>query len=127
MTTQQPRTYLLPWPPSVNRYWRHVAVRGRPRTLISAAGRSYQKEVAVALRLAGVVAMVGPVACHVEAHPPDRRRRDADNLLKATLDALTGGGAWLDDSQVRHLSVTLRRPAGGAGYLHVTLTPWTED
>lgn len=32
--------------------------------------------------------------------PPDRRKRDLDNLTKALFDALTHAGAYLDDCQI---------------------------
>jgi crossover junction endodeoxyribonuclease RusA len=41
----------------------------------------------------------------VTIHPPDRRRRDIDNLQKALLDALAHGGAYYDDSQISRLTV----------------------
>ena len=43
----------LPWPPSLNRYYRHTAIRGQPRTLISEDGREYRERVK---------RVVGPVA-----------------------------------------------------------------
>ena len=43
---------------------------------------------------------------------PDKRRRDLDNLLKATLDSLTHAGVWSDDSQIDALSIR-RFPIGG--------------
>ena len=33
----------LPFPPSMNTYWRHVMVGKHPRTLISEKGRIYRK------------------------------------------------------------------------------------
>lgn len=46
------------------------------------------------------------VAVSVTLHAPDKRRRDLDNFGgKALLDALTHAGVWLDDSQVRRLSM----------------------
>ncbi len=46
------------------------------------------------------------VAVAVTLHAPDNRRRDLDNFGgKALLDALTHAGVWLDDSQVRRLSM----------------------
>jgi crossover junction endodeoxyribonuclease RusA len=41
----------------------------------------------------------------LEAYPPDRRKRDIDNLVKPTLDALTKAGVWLDDEQVEELTI----------------------
>jgi len=89
-------TLELPYPPSVNHYWRHV---GR-RTLISRGGRAFRTAVRVALAAAGVRPLDGRLAVAIEVYPPDRRRRDIDNLQKALLDALEHGGAFHDDSQV---------------------------
>lgn len=93
--------YELSYPPSVNHYWRRVG----ERTLISRAGRKYRKQVADELALQGVVAAEGSVGLFVSVHPPDRRRRDLDNILKALLDALQHGGAYRDDSQIDTLEV----------------------
>lgn len=41
----------------------------------------------------------GPVAIALRFYPPDRRRRDESNFLKALLDGLNGV-AWEDDLQV---------------------------
>ena len=35
----------LPIPPLVNHYWRHITIKGTPRTLISARGRDFRKNV----------------------------------------------------------------------------------
>ena len=43
----------LPFPPALNSYYRHVVVRGQPRTLISEKGREYRERVK---------RVVGPVA-----------------------------------------------------------------
>lgn len=94
-------TFALPYPPSVNAYWRNV----RGRVLVSAAGRAYRK------RVRGVVAgtelgdMAGRLGVRITAHPPDRRRRDLDNTLKATLDALQDAGLYEDDGQIDELQV----------------------
>ena len=91
----------LPYPPSVNRYWRRVG----PRTIISREGREYREAVAGILRDVGIPPFTGPVCVVIHAYMPDRRRRDLDNLLKATLDALAYGGAYHDDSQVDELHI----------------------
>lgn len=92
----------LPWPPSVNRYWRSV----NGRVLIAAAGRCYRTDVELVMRLAGLRGVGAlPVEVAIEAWLPDLRRRDIDNVLKAPLDALTHAGMWEDDSQVMALSI----------------------
>ena len=86
----------LPWPPSVNHYWR----TWRGRMLLSRQGRAYRKQVGAILKAAGVTPQSGPLAIHVELYPPDRRKRDIDNTLKAIGDSLQHGGAFHDDSQI---------------------------
>ena len=57
--------------------------------------------------------LVGDLAVEVEAFPPDRRRRDIDNIQKALLDALEHGGAYADDSQIVRLTIEKRGPVAG--------------
>lgn len=97
-------TEWLPWPPSVNTYWRHPNTgKLAGRHLISEKGRSYRKEVAIALR--GQKPIEGPVWVEILAFPPDKRRRDLDNLLKAILDAVQYAGVLKDDSQIHDLRI----------------------
>jgi crossover junction endodeoxyribonuclease RusA len=99
----------LPFPPSVNHYWRHVG----PRTLISRQGREYRETVCALLARRRLTPLEGRLAVHVEAFPPDRRRRDVDNLCKSLLDALGHGGAYRDDSQIDWLSLEKCEPVSG--------------
>lgn len=112
----------LPWPPSVNQYWRHVSARGRRRTLVSENGRRYRQRAAAAVAAQGMVhlGLTGRLAVHVLAQPPDRRLRDLDNLPKGVLDALTHAGLWADDSQVDDLRI-VRGPETPGGALTVTI------
>lgn len=97
-------TLALPYPPSVNRYWRHIAIKGQPRTLISRDGHAYRAAVQSALgRWTPVTARL---SVHITANPPDKRTRDLDNLPKAILDSLTHAGVWMDDGQIDDLRIT---------------------
>lgn len=100
----------LPWPPSVNTYWRSVVIHGRNKVLISEKGRNYRKEVA--WTLAGCKKLTGLVRVEVECWMPDRRKRDLDNLFKAIGDSLTHAGVWDDDSQVDDLRIFRARKDG---------------
>lgn len=103
----------LPFPPSVNTYWRNITIGGKPRTLISEAGRKYRAAVLshpVILhmqkgRTGPVIEASTRIAVYVLLLMPDRRRRDCDNFLKSTLDCLTHAGVWADDSQIDLLTV----------------------
>lgn len=90
----------LPYPPSVNHYWRRVG----PRTLISKQGRQYKIDVAAECLQRGLRPTDERVAVTIYAAPPDRRRRDLDNLLKPLLDSLAGY-AYRDDSQIDRLEI----------------------
>lgn len=94
-------TLTLPYPPSLNHYWRRVG----NRTLISRSGREYRQMVCDLASLAGVKEQAGRLSVKVEVYPPDKRRRDLDNLTKALLDALEHAGAYQDDSQIDRLLI----------------------
>jgi crossover junction endodeoxyribonuclease RusA len=92
----------LPWPPSVNTYWRNV----NGRTIISAKGREYRETVGDQTMFQRQVNhFTGPLRVVIEAWRPDKRRRDLDNLLKATLDGLAHAGVYDDDSQIVDLHI----------------------
>jgi Holliday junction resolvase RusA-like endonuclease len=99
----------LPYPPSVNHYWRRVGTR----TLISREGRRFRARVVAALAARQIKPLPGPLAVEVEVYPPDRRRRDLDNVLKALLDALEHGGAYADDAQIVRLTLVKGESVAG--------------
>ena len=99
----------LPYPPSINHYWRRVG----PRTLISREGRRFRARVLALLAALDLRPLTGPLAVEVEVFPPDHRRRDIDNVQKALLDALQHGGAYADDSQITRLTIQRREPTEG--------------
>lgn len=94
----------LPFPPSVNHYYRRVG----PRTLISREGRRFREKVCALLAASGIRPLTGPLHVEIEIYPPDRRRRDVDNFQKGLLDALERGGAFRDDSQIVELNIKKR-------------------
>lgn len=99
----------LPYPPSVNHYWRRVGAR----TLISRGGRAFRQAVCSILAAHGIRPLDGALVVEVAVYPPDRRRRDIDNLQKALLDALGHGGAYHDDSQIARLIIERRHVVRG--------------
>jgi len=58
----------------------------------------------------------------MDAFPPDRRRRDLDNLMKSTQDALEHAGVYEDDGQIDLLSVQ-RRSVLPDGQIVVSIEP----
>ena len=139
----------LPWPPTLNTYYRSsvfpsnkdvMAViaatrngpsavmkalrRLAPRTMISAKGREYRLAAAGEMLVQGVVmrGLTDNLAVHIKAYPPDRRKRDLDNLPKGVLDALTKAEVWQDDSQIDDLRITRGHIVKG-GLLEITIQP----
>jgi len=120
----QALTLVLPYPPSVNTYWRHLS-KGplAGRTLISEAGRKYRKVIGEILLVERVnKAPEGNLAVTIEARMPDKRKRDLDNIPKAVLDAFTAAQFWIDDSLIDDLRVWRSDRMGGE--IIVTIEPF---
>lgn len=100
-------TLTLPFPPTVNSYWRRVG----NRTVLSRRAREY-RAAAVAACAEQSAPRLGTarVRVTVVAYPPDRRRRDLDNLHKGVLDALAFARVIDDDSQIDELIITRAYP-----------------
>ena len=106
----------LPWPLTVNLYWRHK-VTGRLATVyVSAEGKQYRKAVNDLVMEAATVQRylkaTGPLRVEIKACPPDKRKRDLDNILKSLLDSMTHAGVWEDDSQIQDLRIYKSTIAG---------------
>lgn len=112
-------TLTLPWPPSVNTYWRHA----RGRTYLAERGRQYRRLVfnCVLWQNYGRTELDARLALYIEACPPDRRTRDLDNLLKGPLDAMAAAGLYDDDGQIDDLHIVRgERVKGGALRVRIT-------
>ena len=108
---------MLPWPPSVNTYWR----MWRSRMVISKAGREFRAAVAEQVAEQNAAKFDDrPVVVVIRAYRPDKRKRDLDNLLKAALDSLSHAGVFDDDSQIQDLRIFWGDHIGG--YLKVEVT-----
>ncbi len=97
----------LPWPPSVNHYWR----RKGNRYFVSAEGKAFRDETYYRCsKYKGTFNPNQRLSINIEAYPPDKRRRDLDNILKSLLDSLQYAQVYDDDSQVDYLAIT-RNPS----------------
>ena len=102
------RLLILPVGPSVNLYWRSA----KGRVYVSKEGKDFRKTVCASEGRPGKP-MLGRLKVLVEFYPPDRRRRDLDNLMKATLDAVQAAGWYEDDSQIDDLHIKRREVTPG--------------
>ena len=92
----------LPFPPSVNTYYR----RGAHATYMSKAGREYKQAVAEYIAC-GDFPKLGDkrLSISMVIWPRDRRVFDLDNRLKSVLDSIQDAGLFHSDSQVDELSI----------------------
>ena len=96
----------LPYPPTIGTYWGHrvIASPGRkPRVHMfikeqGTAFREYVVDLAAESGHPKILPKDGQLIwMRVVAYPPDRRKRDLDNISKALLDALQNAGLFADD------------------------------
>lgn len=97
-TSERVLRLILPTPPSVNHYWRHVVMKGRVCVLISRDGREYKQRVEVACYRQKAQPFACPVTVTFTVYRA-RRSGDLDNFQKGLFDALKGH-AWVDDKQI---------------------------
>ena len=134
------KTLVLPYPPSANRYWRHVMMRGRPVTLVSREAKGYREEVVHRAMLAGCKPIDGRVLLHIQlipARPKDWAKRsqvrpddwddtvqcmDLGNCEKVLSDALNGI-AWHDDKQIFRMVKERMAPDEFGARVVVTFAP----
>lgn len=110
----------LDYPPSVNSIY---AVNKFGTFYLRKAGKDYYAIVkrAVMLALGADHEPLGKrLKMSVDVFPPDRRRRDIQNVLKVLCDSLEKAGVYVDDNQIDHL-IVLRREVEKDGKVVVEL------
>jgi crossover junction endodeoxyribonuclease RusA len=114
------QTFSIPLPPSLNKLW---VPRGGKHPGALARSAEYRRWARVAgSEILGQSprAITGAVRVWLLAGPPDKRRRDADNLLKASLDLLVALNVIGDDSNVLQVAAAWDTGiAPGQARLHV--------
>lgn len=105
----------LPYPPTVNHYWKHTKSGVH---YVTTQGKAYQQAVKILSQNAPHFA--GKVAVNISIYPPDNRRRDIDNIFKALLDALVKAEVIQDDSLIVKLMAEKLKPVkGGKVEVHI--------
>ena len=90
------------FPPSTNNLWMPVKGKGLVKTK---EYRAWQDANAWIIRQQiGLVKIEGPFEAYFVFERPDRRKRDLDNLLKASLDCITNARVVQDDHLCQKLT-----------------------
>lgn len=104
--------FIMPWPPSVNGYWRSF----KGKQIISKRGRDYRNKSILHLKGLGLYEEMieAKVSVSLTLNPPTLRKYDVDNFNKALFDSLTAALFWVDDEQIHSLKINKgEKVAGG--------------
>lgn len=101
-------TLFLPWAPSVNAYWRASAMRNGKGVMVytTKEAKQYRQDVGWLCAGAHKFSASAEILLDITLHPPDARRRDADNFNKCVWDALVAAHIFNDDCQVQSYRVS---------------------
>lgn len=109
----------LPYPPSVNRMWRHF----RGRTVLSSDGKAYKAEVQRLALAKGAELITGSLRLRVKLLPKTKKDgsasaivMDLSNCLKVAEDALQGV-CYENDRQVESIRLDYGDAVNGGGLI----------
>lgn len=108
----------LPYPPSINHYY----VRARSGVVLGEEGRRYRRDVYYLLHQYRQ-AFTGDkkLSVTINLYPPDKRKRDIDNILKCLLDSMEYANVYENDNNIDMLTV-IRRQRVPNGSVHVWIS-----
>lgn len=89
---------------------------------ISAEGKRFRQAVMEECALQQIPSLEGRLAVHIALYPPDKRKRDVDNVLKALLDACEHAGCYDSDNQIDELHVIRQEVRKGGSCTVLILT-----
>lgn len=95
----------LPYPPSINHYYVHTA-RG---VKLGTKGQSYRNDAVYLLHKFKGACKDKKIAVTINVFPPDKRKRDLDNILKCLLDAMEHANVYENDNNIDMLTVIRRQ------------------
>ncbi len=110
-------SFILPWPPTINTYWR----RRGSNYFIGQQGIKYRHlAVFECFKYKKLFSDSDKLHLDIIAYPPDRRRRDIDNILKCLLDSLQHAEVYKDDYQID--KIMIQRMSEIRNEVHITLS-----
>lgn len=108
----------MPYPPSINHYY----VRTQRGTAVGPKGKSYRRDVSLLLTpYKHKFKAEDRLSVTINVFPPDKRKRDLDNLFKVVLDSLQESNIIHDDNQIDILTI-IRRDVSKGGHLSLWIT-----
>lgn len=106
---------LLPFPPSINGYWKQIVLRTKSGKSFRSTGLTKRAKqfridaLALIKKQYPIHTIIDfPVKVFIQLHPPTLRKYDVDNFNKGILDALTHANIWVDDELVYDLRIVKR-------------------
>jgi crossover junction endodeoxyribonuclease RusA len=117
-------TLQLPLAPSVNRLWR---IGNGGKMYKSPEYKAWLEEAGWMVKEQTKDQILGEYVLHILAVKPDKRKRDLDNLLKATSDLLVQSGVISDDSACRALAAEWNKTPEYAAPMIVKIYPLDGD
>lgn len=106
----------LPWPPTSNTYWR----RSGHRIYLSERGLNYRNLTIMKCKdIRNAFLLTDRLKVQINAFPPDKRKRDLDNICKSCLDSLQHADVYPDDNQIDWLII--RRMSDNLGFIEVII------
>lgn len=111
----------LPYPPSINHYYVHTA-RG---VKLGDKGHTYRRDAVFLLHKYRGAYPDKKLAVTINVFPPDKRKRDIDNILKCLLDAMEYANVYENDNQIDMLTV-IRRQHVPNGCVQIWITECDE-
>lgn len=97
--------FSMPYPPSINHYYIHTPTGVK----LGAKGQSYRRDAVYILHKFRGYCKDKKIAVTINVYPPDKRKRDIDNILKCLLDAMEYANVYDNDNQIDMLTVIRRQ------------------
>lgn len=90
----------VPYPPTINHYYGNRKNGGK---YIKKEGKQFRKIVCTQAFVKRIKTITVPIAVTLNIYPPDKRKRDIDNINKALFDALEHAKVYDNDCQIKSL------------------------
>lgn len=106
MYTSQQKNFIFPYPPSINHYYGIAKRISRYAVFMTAKTKAWHREVLLTNKIYPEPIFTNPdIKVNIIACPPDKRKRDLDNILKPILDILQHLRVIKDDALIVSLTI----------------------